>query len=110
MKLTTKLLKTLIYEAKAEQKRKKGIFKSDLSTYELEDIDTDQQMINMLGEILNQLKTLVYYSTPAKSPIAATGEKQWAATIQEVDIGFSKEDIKKIIQEELEGLLDEASA
>jgi hypothetical protein len=81
-----------------------------LSAYELEDIDTDQQMINMLGEILNQLKTLVYYSTPARSPIGAAGEKAWASTIQEVDIGFSKEDIKKIIQEELEGLLDEASA
>ena len=83
MKLTTKLLKSLIREAKAEQKRKKGIFKSDLSAYELEDIDTDQQMINMLGEILNQLKTLVYYSTPARSTIAAAGEKQWAGSIQE---------------------------
>ena len=38
MKLTTKLLKSLIFEAKAEQKRKKAVFKSDLSAYELEDI------------------------------------------------------------------------
>jgi hypothetical protein len=83
MKLTTKLLKRLIYETKAEQKRKKAVFKSDLSAYELEDIDTDQQMIDMLGEILNQLKTLVYYSTPARSPIGAAGEKAWASTIQE---------------------------
>ena len=110
MKLTTKLLKSLIREAKAEQKRKKSVFKSDLSAYEREDIDTDQQMINMLGEILNQLKTLVYYSTPARSPVAAGGEKAWAGTIQEIDVGLSKEDIKNIIQEELEGLLDEASA
>ena len=109
MKLTTKLLKSLICEAKGERKRKKSIFKSDLSAYELEDIDTDQQMINTLGEILNQLKTLVYYSTPARSPVAAGGEKQWAGTIQEVDVGLSKEDVKKIIQEELEGLLNEAS-
>ena len=109
MKLTTKLLKNLIYEAKAEQKRKKGVFKSDLSAYELEDIDTDQQIINVLGEILNQLKTLVYFSTPAKGPIGAAGERAYAGTVQEVDIGLSKEDIKNIIQEELEGLLDEAS-
>jgi hypothetical protein len=83
MKLTTKLLKRLIYEAKDEQKSKKAIFKSDLSAYELEDIDTDQQAIHVLGEILNQLKTLVYYSTPAKSPIAAAGEKALAGAIQE---------------------------
>ena len=110
MKLTTKLLKSFITEAKAEQKRKKSVFKSDLSAYELEDIDTDQQMLNVLGEILNQIKTLVYYSTPARGPVAAKGEKAWAGTIQEVEVGFSKEDIKNIIQEELEGLLDEASA
>ena len=109
MKLTTKLLKSLIYESKAEQKRKKSAFKSDLSAYELEDIDTDQQIINVLGEILNQLKTLVYFSTPARGPVASSGERAYAGTVQEVDVGLSKEDIKNIIQEELEGLLDEAS-
>ena len=57
MKLTADLLKQIIREAKRE---KEQIFKSDLSSYEIEDLDTDNQTIAVLGEILNQLKTLVY--------------------------------------------------
>tara|TARA_R100000008_G_scaffold85504_1_gene75632 strand:+ start:1394 stop:1852 length:459 start_codon:yes stop_codon:yes gene_type:complete len=80
MKLTTKLLKQLIQEAKKE---KDQIFKSDLSAYELEDLDSDRQTIALLGEILNQLKTLVYYSTPARGAIGASAEKALASTVQE---------------------------
>jgi len=80
MKLTADLLKQIIREAKRE---KEQIFKSDLSSYEIEDLDTDNQTIAVLGEILNQLKTLVYYSTPAKSAIGAELEKGLAQTIQE---------------------------
>jgi hypothetical protein len=80
MKLTTALLKQFIQEAKKE---KDQIFKSDLSSYELEDLDTDKQTIALLGEILNQIKTLVYYSTPARSPVGASVEQGLASTIQE---------------------------
>jgi len=81
MKLTAKLLKALIREAHTKQK--KDIFKSDLSAYELEDIDTDRRTIDLLSDILNQLKTLVYFSTPARSPTRAGAEKSLAGTIQE---------------------------
>ena len=81
MKLTTKLLKTLIREERRQ--KKKDIFKSDLSSYELEDIDTDRQTIDLLTGILNQLKTLVYFSTPARSPTGAGAEKALAGAIQE---------------------------
>jgi hypothetical protein len=81
MKLTAKLLKQMVREAR--DKQKKDIFKSDLSSYELEDIDTDHQTVDLLSGILNQLKTLVYFSTPARGPAAAGAEKALAGTIQE---------------------------
>jgi len=105
MKLTAKLLKHMVREERS--KKKKDIFKSDLSSYELEDIDTDHQTIDLLSGILNQLKTLVYFSTPARAPAAAGAEKALASTIQEIDIGLTTEDVESMIREEIKGLLNE---
>tara|TARA_R100000008_G_scaffold86197_2_gene78336 strand:- start:255 stop:533 length:279 start_codon:yes stop_codon:yes gene_type:complete len=53
---------------------------TEYSEYELNDMDTDHQMVALLKEILSQLKTLNHFMTPAKT-LGASGAEQAAASI-----------------------------
>ena len=68
-----------VNEGKA--KRGDGGFASpspEFSRYELDDMDTDRQMVELLRQCLEQLKVMAHFITPAKS-IGASGAEKFVA-------------------------------
>ena len=83
MKITKKKLRELIKEEvsflnedKDDKERNKV---KDYTDYEQEDLDTDQQMIALLEEIVSQLKVLNFSTTQAQDYGASAAEKARAS-------------------------------
>ena len=83
MKITKKKLRELIKEEvsflnedKDDKERNKV---KDYTDYEQEDLDTDQQMIALLEEIVSQLKVLNLSTTQAQDYGASAAEKARAS-------------------------------
>jgi len=66
-------LKRLLKEAKTMVDKR--VYDPDFTSYELDDMDTDHQMIALLSDILSQLKVLNYHTTPAKGLPTSGAEK-----------------------------------
>ena len=69
-----KKLKMLVKEAKENA----AYEQPEYTDYEVDDMDTDRQMVVFLGEILAQLKVLNYHMTPAKQ-LGPSGAEKAAA-------------------------------
>ena len=83
MKLNKNELRQLILEVVQEQEGAPQEYEPQFSDYEQRSLVQNQEMIGVLQEMLMQLKTLTYYSTPARSPGAVAGESAMAGAIQE---------------------------
>ena len=83
MKLNKDELKQIISEVVQEQEGAPQEYEPQFSDYEQRSLVQNQEMIGVLQEMLMQLKTLTYYSTPARSPGAVAGERAMAGAIQE---------------------------
>ena len=79
MKITKARLRQLISEEIASTEEEEVVHTPDYSEYELNDMDTDHQMVALLKEIVAQLKTLNQYMTPAKDPVSSAAEKATAS-------------------------------
>ena len=75
MKITIDDLKVLIKEEVKKSKYEPPSF----SDYELKDLSTDEQMIVLLKDMLEQLKVLNYALTPAKTAGQTAREKNIAS-------------------------------
>jgi|1_EtaG_2_1085319.scaffolds.fasta_scaffold12596_2 hypothetical protein len=79
MKTTKARLKQLIAEEiEAVAAEEEATYEPEYSEYELNDMDTDHQMVALLKEVVSQLKTLNHHMTPAKSLGASGAEKAMA--------------------------------
>ena len=77
MKLTKSKLKQIIKEEVKDIESiygAPGAVATQFTEYELDDMNTDQQMIMLLKEILFQLKTLNHHTTHAKDSLPPTSE------------------------------------
>ena len=85
----------LLKELDAEQLQQAGM-ESEFSNYEVDDISTDHQMISLLREILEELRTLNYFITPAKHAAKPIGARPRAEEIAppplRPDLGFEEEE------------------
>mgnify|MGYP001159419313 CR=1 FL=1 len=73
--------KTAINEEKDKNKQPVKFASGEpkhFSRYELDDMDTDHQMVELLRQCLEQLKVLNHHSTPAKG-IGASGIEKYVA-------------------------------
>ena len=70
----------------------------EFSNYETDDMGTDRQMVSLLNEILEELRTLNYFLTPAKhaaKPIGAMTAPEEIAPPPprpELDLSFGEEE------------------
>jgi len=102
MKFGKEDLKTLVKEMLAERLSKLKVINEDerqeeplgyeedptiemeeYSKYELESLESLRQTNKLLGELLTQMKTITYFSTPGRSPAESSLEKTMAGAIQE---------------------------
>ena len=80
MKITKARLRQLISEEIAASEEEEEMRHTpDYSEYELNDMDTDHQMVALMKEVVAQLKTLNQYMTPAKDPVSSAAEKASAS-------------------------------
>jgi hypothetical protein len=85
MKLNKNELRQLILEVVQEQEEPQQKYEPQFSDYEQRSLVLKGQTIEVLREMLMQLKTLTYYTTPARSPGAVAGERALAGAIQETE-------------------------
>lgn len=80
MKITKSRLKEIIFEIMQEDAHDpdQPMTEPRYTPYEQDDMSTDHQMVQLLGEIVAQLKMLNRYMTPAKTPTASGTEKALA--------------------------------
>ena len=83
MKLNKNELRQLILEVVQEQEGTEKEYEPQFTEFEQISLVLNTQIIETLQEMLMQLKTLTYYSTPARSPGATAGERAMAGAIQE---------------------------
>jgi len=77
-------IKIKVREILKENKKEPTKFVPDenpYTRYELEDIDTDRKMIDLLTQVLEQLKVLNHHVTPAKS-LGPSGTEKWLSRSQ----------------------------
>ena len=80
MKITKSRLKEIIFEIMQEDAHDpdQPMAEPRYTPYEQDDMSTDHQMVQLLAEIVAQLKMLNRYMTPAKTPTASGTEKALA--------------------------------
>ena len=100
MKVTKEDLKKIIKEELLKEMDMAQLQQANLdpefSNYETDDMGTDRQMVSLLHEILEELRTLNYFLTPAKhaaKPIGAmTAPEEIAPPPPRPDLGFEEEE------------------
>ena len=80
MKLTKEKLKQIIKEEFEDvtSSTAEDTYVPKFTEYEMDDMSTDQQMVALLKEVVDQLKVLNHHMTPAKSISASGMEKAMA--------------------------------
>ena len=80
MKLTKAKLKQIIKEEfeDATNSTAEDTYVPKFTEYEMDDMSTDQQMVALLKEVVDQLKVLNHHITPAKSSVQSGIEKAMA--------------------------------
>ena len=88
-------IKIKINEAKSKTKDSDEFATKEFSRYELDDMDTDRAMVELLTQVLAQLKTLVHYSTPAKDIAGSEIEKAAASAFVAERIAYHLKSLNK---------------